>query len=70
MPENFISQLLGGVWASLISQPLIWLLFAVAVAASCVFCQNVFTKHQGAVRRVGVIKNTAQPMWAGVRCFG
>lgn len=33
MPENFISQLFGGVLASLISQPLIWLLFAVAVAA-------------------------------------
>lgn len=43
MPENFISQLLGGVLASLISQPLIWLLFAVAVAASFLrmFSRNI-----------------------------
>lgn len=45
-------------------------LVAFCGSGRCVFCQNVFTKHQGAVRRVGVIKNTAQPMWAGVRCFG
>lgn len=43
MPENFISQLFGGVLASLISQPLIWLLFAVAVAASFLrmFSRNI-----------------------------